>query len=524
MIMNTIKRVITTAYDIFPIFNRPMTVCAAFSCGAVYYMYRHGNISVSILLLFLIIAVVFCAISRNKKIIVISVLFLAVCASAVNELMLIGDLETLDGRTLTADFVAVEDADIGEKVTRVTAYCTGSDEIPENTKFTLHYFFGKDIKCGDRFNATVKLTKLADDKYKTNSLGNSVYMNCQVKTFNTEYEKQPFFAALGGVRNYIKETVENNFSSEDSALLIALNTGDRSFLSDDFYGKVLNCGVSHIMVVSGLHISIIIGSVFMLLEKFFYNRYLKAVLSLLLIFLISALCGFTLSVLRAGCMFVFSAVSPVFLRRNDSFNSLGSAVVLLVFINPLCVLSVAFWLSVLSTAAVVWLAPFYCDIITEKLKLQNKIAVSIVSVVTVSVTAMIFTAPISFTVFGYVSLFSPFAFLLLTYPVTYALILNSVGLLLSAVRGLSFLSEPAFFSAGIFAKYIRFVINNLGQIGSACVDADVGVFTVFVFLIFALISGMYLYKYYKKLLKRKMVGEVYASAGNNRKRVKERAQ
>lgn len=518
-----IKRIFKTAYDIFPIFNRPMAVCAAFSCGAVYYMYRHANNAFSILLLFLMITVVLCVISRNKKTAVVSVLFLAVCASAVNELMLIDDLQSLDGRSLSADFVAVEDSESSEKVTRVTAYCTGSDDIPENTKFILHYFFEKDIKCGDRFSAYVKLTNLPDDKYKPNNIGNSVYMNCRAIKFNSTYEKQPFFAAVGNVRNYIKRTVKKNYSYEDSSLLIALNTGDRSFLSDDFYGRVLNCGVSHIMVVSGLHISIIAGSVFILLEKLFYNRYFKAMLSLLLIFAICAVCGFTISVLRAGCMFVFSAVSPVFMRKNDSFNSLGSAVILLLFISPLCVLSVGFWLSVLSTVAVVWLAPFYCNLLTEKLKLKNRFAVGIVSVMVVSVTAMIFTAPVSLMVFGYVSLLSPLAFLLLTYPVTFALIFNSGGLLLSAVRGLSFLSEPLFFLADLCSKYIRFIIDNLGQISSASINADIVVFVIFVFSVFALISGMYLYKYYVKLLKRKFTEEVYARAGNNRKRIKKRA-
>ncbi|MBO4734080.1 MAG: ComEC/Rec2 family competence protein [Clostridia bacterium] len=437
---------------------------------------------------------------------------------------MMSDLDKLDGMTLNAEFVAVEDCEVSEKVTRVTAYCVNTEGIPENTKFIPYYFFKKEIKCGDRFSAYVKLTSLEDNEYKALKFGNSVYMDCKIIKINEKYGENSFFAAVGKIRSYIKKTIGDNYSDEDTAVLTALNTGDRSLLSDEFYSKVLTCGVSHVMVVSGLHISIIIGSIFLLIEKFFYNRYLKALTSLLLIFLICAVCGFTLSVLRAGCMFLFSAISPVFLRRNDSFNSLGSSVLLLVFISPLCVLSVAFWLSVLSTAAVVWVAPFYSELFIQKLKIKNVVFKTLISILTVSVSAMLFTAPVSLTVFGYISLISPFAFLLLTYPVTFALTFNSSGLFLSSVGGLSFVSKPLFFVAGLCAKYIRNIIDNLGLLDFLCVYSNTGIFTIFVLLAAFLVLIMYLYKYRIKLLKEKYLSEVYVRANNNRKRVKRRAE
>ena len=219
-------------------------------------------------------------------------------------------------------------------------------------------------------------------------------------------------------------------------------------------------------------------------------------------------------------MFIFSAVSPIFMRKNDSLNSLGSSVLLLVFISPLCILSVGFWLSVLATAAVVWIAPFYGKLIIDGLKIENAILKNIILVVTVSFAAMLFTAPVSLAVFGYVSLLSPITFLLLTYPVTLALIINTFALILSAAGDLYYASLPLFFAAGICAKYIRFIIEFLGRFEFMCVDLEVWSFLLFVFLPLVTVAAMYLYKFYHKLLKRNYLREVRDSAGIRGKRLK----
>ncbi|MBR4762000.1 MAG: ComEC/Rec2 family competence protein, partial [Clostridia bacterium] len=259
---------------------------------------------------------------------------------------------------------------------------------------------------------------------------------------------------------------------------------------------------------------------FRIFEKFFYNRFLKAAVSVAAIVFLCAVFGFTQSIIRAGAMFLFSAVAPLFMRKNDSLNSLGIAALLMMYFSPFCIFSVSFQLSVLATLAVVWVAPFYSALITEKLLIKSKIGKGIAEVMIISICAMIFSAPITIGVFGKVSLVSPFAFLLVTFPVTVALVTNSIGLLLSAFNAISFLSVPFFIVAGICTKYIKFIIENLGLLDLLYRDVDIiGFFTV-LFIIFALIATMYLYKFYQKLLRRQYVAEVKAHADYERKTVK----
>ncbi|MBO4694166.1 MAG: ComEC/Rec2 family competence protein [Clostridia bacterium] len=503
-----IIRFLKTAYDVFPIFNRPMAVCAVLSAAVIPFLYKYKDISLSLLVMFAVILVMVCIVLRSKKAAIISILFLAVCASAVNEFLTVNDLEALDGKVLNADFVATADSYDTGKVCKTSVYCLGSDVLPKKIKLSFYYFFDEKIKCGDTFNASVKLSSLEGSDYKMYNFGNSIYIDCKLLKINQRYSNNVFFEKIGDIRRYMIKTLSDRFPDDISSILIALNCGERKYLSDEFYNKVLICGVMHIMVVSGLHISIIIGSVFTFFEKIYYNKYLKCFISLILIFMICAVCGFTLSVIRAGVMFLFFVLSPLFMRKNDSLNSLGSAVVLILFLMPFSVYSVSFQLSAVATLAVVWISPYYCNLIISKLMIENRIARSIISVFTVSICALIFTAPITIGVFGTFAVLSPIAFMLITFPVTFALEFNTIALIMSAIKGISFLSDSLFWVAGVCARYIKYIIDNLGVLDFLLIKADLTASIIFLFLIIGMIAGMYLHKYYLKLLRRNFVSEV----------------
>ncbi|MBR4910765.1 MAG: ComEC/Rec2 family competence protein [Clostridia bacterium] len=512
-----IKRAIKILYDIFPVMNRPLALCAAVCALAVVFLFYHRENSLSLLILFVIVAAVICRFYKSKKLIVVSLIFLAICASTVNELYTIGDLESLDGQTVNADLIAVEDSNFNGAGNYLTVYCYNSDTIPKNTKLQIYYYFSKEIKCGEKFNADFKISKLNDGPFKLSHIGDSIYVDCRLLSINSNYKESAFFTAIGEIRQYFNYTLKKRFSGDISPTLLALNCGNRDYLSDEFYDKVRVCGVSHVMVVSGLHLSIILGLFFRFIERFIYSRSLKAGLSLAAIFFLCALFGFTQSIIRAGCMFVFSAFSPLFMRKNDMLNSLGAAILIMIYFNPFCVFSVAFLLSVSSTVAVVWLSPFYIELFITKLNIKTRIGKAITEILIISIMALIFTAPVSMWVFGKTSLVAPFAFLLITFPVTVALIFNSAGLVLAALGGISFLSVPFFIISGLCAKYINFIINNLGLLDMFYVDLGIPGFVGAIFLIFALISTMYFYKFYQKLKKRQYILEVKRYAGNLRK-------
>ena len=110
------------------------------------------------------------------------------------------------------------------------------------------------------------------------------------------------------------------------------------------------------MVVSGMHLSVIVGLTAVAVKKYFYNKYLQALTMLATVLFMAAVCGFTKSILRAGFCSLFLAVSILSERDNTTENSLGGAAALLFMISPFTVFSVSFQLSFLSTLGIVSVA------------------------------------------------------------------------------------------------------------------------------------------------------------------------
>ena len=190
--------------------------------------------------------------------------------------------------------------------------------------------------------------------------------------------------------------MSSRFNGDTAGLLVALTTGDKTLISDKFAGNIKTTGISHVVVVSGMHLAIIMMAVFWCLDRLFYNKYIRCIISVLSVILISAVCGFTMSITRAGAMFIVAGLAPVFSRENDSLSSLLTAVTAVLISAPFAIFNISFQLSVLSTLAIIWVVPFYSKLIKERFNIKSKILNLLIDTFLCSVSAIIFTLPYLF--------------------------------------------------------------------------------------------------------------------------------
>ena len=87
---------------------------------------------------------------------------------------------------------------------------------------------------------------------------------------------------------------------------------------------------------------------------------------------VMAICGFTMSILRAGITYFLMALALLLNRENTSENTLGFAVCLIYLANPFAVFSLSFQLSVLSTFAILVVAIPVIDTLREQKIIKNK--------------------------------------------------------------------------------------------------------------------------------------------------------
>ena len=84
-----------------------------------------------------------------------------------------------------------------------------------------------------------------------------------------------------------------------------MTTGDRSYLSSAMRSAYRGAGLAHVLVVSGMHVSILCGDILSTLlpyewEQSYRRRRRRAVFRSLLAFLLMGVTGFTPSVCRAA--------------------------------------------------------------------------------------------------------------------------------------------------------------------------------------------------------------------------------
>ncbi len=173
------------------------------------------------------------------------------------------------------------------------------------------------------FNQRTKISKsLSIDKFRQ----------------NIRYKLRPFLAPLefGGVIN-------------------ALIIGDRSMLSDAHWNLFKNTNTTHLSVISGLHIGLISGFVFLLMQWLWRHctrccltlpaQVFGAYFGLLSAFLYALIAGFSIPTGRAFIMAGVVFISLIIRHHYNAWQLYGLALILVLVNNPLSVFSIGFWLS-----------------------------------------------------------------------------------------------------------------------------------------------------------------------------------
>ena len=129
-----------------------------------------------------------------------------------------------------------------------------------------------------------------------------------------------------------------------------MTTGDRSYLSSAMRSAYRGAGLAHVLVVSGMHVSILCGDIFSTLlpyewEQSYRRRRRRAVFRSLLAFLLMGVTGFTPSVCRAAVAVWVGALGVWLYGPPDTLTSLAVAGIVMTAGNSYAVCDIGFELS-----------------------------------------------------------------------------------------------------------------------------------------------------------------------------------
>lgn len=150
------------------------------------------------------------------------------------------------------------------------------------------------------------------------------------------------------------------------SMIRALTIGDRSAISPSQWGVLRATGTSHLMAISGLHISLVAGLVFWVARQLWLRcghlteaipaRKGAAVIGLIVALMYALLAGFGIPSRRAFVMVAVLTLAIVFDRYSSIVQAIGLALLVTLIVDPLSVLSAGWWLSFWAVTIIAFLA------------------------------------------------------------------------------------------------------------------------------------------------------------------------
>lgn len=300
----------------------------------------------------------------------------------------------------------------------------------------------------------------------------------------------------------IRSHIDKLFPDDTAGFVRALLTGDRSGLSYRTRNEMSIVGISHVVAVSGMHVSLLVGAIMLLCLK---RRRLGAIVSILVMVFFAAMLGFTPSVTRAIIMNGILLLAPLLKRENDAPTALSFALMVILALNPWAIANLSLQLSFGAIAGIFLLTPriyrvllrlLHDRALQRRVPFLSKLLRSGASIFAASLGATALTQPLLAQTFGSVSLIAPLTNLLvlplisLIFPCAFLLLL--VGWLLPSVGavGATVLSYPI--------RAVLWLVRSLAKLPYAAVYTNSGYIVAWLLLVYVLLGVYFL------PLKRKM--------------------
>ena len=280
-----------------------------------------------------------------------------------------------------------------------------------------------------------------------------------------------------------------SYFKEDTAMILKSIILGNEYEKDSIVGyNAQKCGVLHIFVVSGLHISVLAQCLIMLLNLFKIDEKKSKIAVILLVWFYAAITGFNIPVIRAGLMLTIVHFAFVFGRQTCGVNSLFAAVTVILLFMPYSIYSYSFWLTFSATLGVCIFAGNISKHIKNKFTLKNKLLILIVDNIAVSFSASIFLIPISALLFKGVS-FAAIVVNIMLMPILPVLI--AAGFLFIIDSPIGVFSELFNLIIEICVKLLSVIINLFAKADFLYFGTDYD-FTVAFVLLFAIFSGIFI--------------------------------
>ncbi len=151
--------------------------------------------------------------------------------------------------------------------------------------------------------------------------------------------------SLREMRNRFSAVYESHLKEKEAGIIKAMVLGEKSGMDKEVKELYQQNGMGHLIAISGLHLTLVAGGVYKVLEKLGSPKKLTSVLIILFIWFYGLMTGFSVSTNRAVVMMILSLIAGMIGRTYDMPTALSISGIIILAQKPMLCMDSGFLLS-----------------------------------------------------------------------------------------------------------------------------------------------------------------------------------
>lgn len=334
---------------------------------------------------------------------------------------------------------------------------------------------GDHISCTSRWNEPINFTPSPNFNYalylKRHGYAATTFITLPATASETPVSETPVSEASASdvlpltlspllLRDKLLDALFPNRSSENQAeaIIAAMLLGDKSLLTKETKDEYSAAGASHILALSGMHISILLTILSIFLRPF--GRKIAIIIQLFFVWSFAFLVGMPVSIIRVALMFSLLIITHSQGRAAYSLNTLAVAAFITLLFSPQSLYDVGFQLSFAAVFFILLITKNIMESINKRRRYTKSFWIYIVNILLVSLSAQLGTLPLILYHFGQFPVYFLLTNILIGIFATTILSLSIITLALSFIPiAFQICQQILVFAASTMNDYTHFMAS-----------------------------------------------------------------
>lgn len=257
------------------------------------------------------------------------------------------------------------------------------------------------------------------------------------------------------LRENLKKVFLNAMESKAAGFFTGMILGDKTNLDEGLKDLFTMAGISHILAISGLHVSIIGRGFYKVLRRRGIGFGVAGIVAGVLLLMYCYMVGNGMSAVRAVGMMLLYFFAQYLGHAYDMLNALGAMILVLLWENPFLIEYSGFWFSVMALVGVGYVGKVLSEQVDSKKSIWNNLVGSLWMCTGITLTTLPVVALCYYEVPLYSSFVNFIVLPILTPIFVLALIGGIIGIWLPAVT--SYILVPCVWVLGLYEWICEFV-------------------------------------------------------------------